>query len=191
MNQRLVEGVSIGIGGLALLAGLACTRKEEGCHPSPSTAAPAAPSPARDEAKSRTAVTGGSDTPGKAAASPAVQRLIIRNAELYLKVDRVRPAAEAIQAQSKELGGFRGPSVHLGRRDLRPGQRHGGVRPKNSDEAVKDFRDSRKSPDKGSPERMSRTSMWTSDSQLKIWKQPARGIWSSSRGDPTPARLWR
>ena len=141
MNQRLWKAFSIGLAGLALLAGLACTRKEEGVPPVPqATAAPAAPSPARDEAKSRTAVTGGSDKPGEAAASPAVQRLIIRNAELYLKVDRVRPAAEAIQAKAKELGGFVVQASTSG--DGTSVQGNGTVRvpAEKFDEAVKDFK---------------------------------------------------
>jgi hypothetical protein len=141
MSQRLWMWISIGLMGVALVAGLACTSKEEGVPPIPqASSAPGAPTPARDEARAKTVVTGGSDKPGESAATPAVQRLIIRNAELFLKVDRVRPAAEAIQAKAKELGGFvvqastseDGTSVH-GNVTVR-------VPAEKFDEAVKDFK---------------------------------------------------
>jgi hypothetical protein len=141
MSQRLWRTFSIGLAGLALLAVVACTRKEEGVPPVPQVAtAPAAPSPARDETRAKNAVGGTSDKQGEAATTSAVQRLIIRNAELLLKVDRVRPAAEAIQAKAKELGGFVVQASTSGDGNSVQGNVTVRVPAEKFDEAVKDFK---------------------------------------------------
>lgn len=103
--RRWTGRVALALGLLFCFA-LACGRKSEAPAPASAPAEMEAKSQVADEGRAmpsapppRGMVTGNAD-------KPAQERLIVRRAELRLKVEQVSEAAEVLQAQAQKYGGF-------------------------------------------------------------------------------------